>query len=257
MTIATIISCVVSLLSGGLAGNIYAQHITKKRNAKQKIVKEVSANQIHKSGLSPNFKIAITEDDETYQFENFYTVTVKFINAGNIRIERFDIKLDMPETFNILKVTPTLPSRAREIKFKDSPSYKNQLNSLDFELTPFNRKDPFSIDIQVYSTKNNALDISKILIDSSTDIEFIKVENETKNDTKDGFFIIKSILFFANIMFVLGIILLLLRVPDKPPHRFLEILFPNEMPAQPFDKEDIKAIVDSFLIERYKTPPQK
>ncbi|MBC7981983.1 hypothetical protein H7X65_02815 [Candidatus Parcubacteria bacterium] len=174
--ISIIISCIVSVLFGGLAGNVYAQRRTDKRNAKQKIVKEISMNQIHRTDASANFKISITENDKTYHFENLYIVKIQISIKGNIRFDDLDLIVDMPDSFKILKATPNIKSRAREIEFKSAqPSYENPLSNIDLEINPFNTKDVFSIDLQVYSLQNEILDVSSIEVDTRNDIEFVTV----------------------------------------------------------------------------------
>lgn len=175
--IAAIISGIVGILFGGLAGNIYAQYKTDRRNAKQRIQKGISINQIHKLQSSTNFKIAITEGGETHQFDNLYILTVRLKNIGNAPVDTFYVMLDLPENFKILKAIPMLKNRGQKIEFKtEAPTYNKPSNFVDFEISPFNREDSFSIDTQIFSSDNQQLDFSHINIETSNDLKFVNEE---------------------------------------------------------------------------------
>jgi hypothetical protein len=179
-----IVTILTSFISGGLAGHLYSQYKVDKRNAKQKIKIQSLINKIFKVSELIDSKIAITESNKTYQFDNLYLVKIIIQNSGNVAFQEFDLGVKLNSEFKIFKSNYSSIGSKHELIFVGSePKIEKPVSELDVVLNPFNREDEYTLDLQVFSEKG--IDFSEKLIEFSTKKDVIINSNSVQNSKND------------------------------------------------------------------------
>jgi len=120
-----------SLLGGGLAGAVVGALVTSYRNRTQPIAF------LHE--FFPDYKPL----EPTFDGESFTQLT--FTNIGNTDYSEFIFGLTLDDVGLVIKTLP--PDRHHQISTFPETAFSKAGRTVDFTLTPFNRKDTYTIQL--------------------------------------------------------------------------------------------------------------
>jgi len=174
-----IIKIVASILGGGLAGSILTNIISNRRNKIQPVGYEINVNNIFSSSVlfqSHFTKISLSNEDETFQFDNLFISEITIKNHGNKDFTDFEFGITLPENIKIVNLKNETPDRHHSNITSPEINFDKQSSYIDCKLSPFNRKDFYKISLLIIEEKSNSITESfedEIKFSSKHPIKFI------------------------------------------------------------------------------------
>lgn len=166
MDINEILKIGIPLISGGAAGALIKALIDKRNNRIQTIKKSVEISTI----FSPEkilddylTKITLSGTTSVYHFDSLYIAKIKIVNSGNKDYGNFTFGITTPDNVEIVNIETNGEDRHHSINYTPTIDFSNKSSIVDFSLTPFNRKNSYSIELlltSVDSVKNIDLEFS-------------------------------------------------------------------------------------------------
>lgn len=141
----------IGLISGGAFGALIKQFFDNRRNRIQPVGYLLEVKPFFDSNDAKliDSKITLTEGDNEFRFSKLYTGSLKIVNTGLLDYNEFDFGITCPETLKLIHLKATTDDRFHTATLSNKPSLQNHLSSVDFKLTPFNRKDAYSFDFLI------------------------------------------------------------------------------------------------------------
>ena len=166
----------IGFLSGGAFGAFIKQFFDNRRSRIQPIGFSIEIKPFYNSGDNHllNSQVIFKDDSNVYAFNNLFTGTINLINTGQNDYSEFNFGITTSEKIKFLHVKPITLDRHHIVKLISEPSLKNQMNSFDISLKPFNRKDKYSFDI-LLATDQVGMSESDVKISSSMPIKWTKI----------------------------------------------------------------------------------
>ena len=113
------------------------------------------------------------------------------MNTGNKDIENFDFGITLDTEISIINVNVKGKDRHHTITYRPEISFNQKSNIIDFNLSPFNRKDTYEITLFLTSDNNLSIeDVSKLEFSSTLPVKFIEIDALSKTlleIMKEGF----------------------------------------------------------------------
>lgn len=168
----------VGFFSGGAFGAFIKQYFDSRKSKIQAIGFSIEIKPFYNSGDNHllNSQVIFKDDSDVYAFNNLFTGTINLINTGQNDYSQFNFGLTTSKKIKFLHVKPITLDRHHMAEFINEPSLKNQINSFDVSLKPFNRKDNYIIDI-LLATEQVGMSESDIKISSSMPIKWSKINS--------------------------------------------------------------------------------
>jgi hypothetical protein len=172
-----LIKILASILGGGAIGAIITAVVTTRRNRIQPIGASVNLSE---SILPDNLvkdhvtKITISGATESYHYDNLYLASIEVLNKGNKDYESFDFGITLPDGMSIINVAVKSADRHHSIQYCPQVSFNSKLNYIDLTLSPFNRKDKYTISLTLTGTFTNVP--NPILFSSKLPVKFVSVD---------------------------------------------------------------------------------
>jgi hypothetical protein len=170
------------LLGGGAMGAIITALVTTWRNRVQPVGYRWEAKKLFESvgrhsgtlPLKPGdivVDIAISDDTGSFTLTNLHAVELQIINRGNEDKKSFHFGATLPQDHNILTVEPTTVDRHHRVIVPTPPTPRAPASEVDFELTPFNRGDRYTI-IMLINLADTANEVAAVALSSPDAVVF-------------------------------------------------------------------------------------
>lgn len=180
-----VLAIVGSLLGGGMMGSIVTLLVTNYRNRRQPIgfsteIVDVFKQNPELPSLRAMLQFALPEETEVFgsmMLANLSIIRVKVTNKGNQDFAEFRMGITLEDETEAFNVKIESSDRHHLGEVLTPIAYENPTNELDFALKPFNRGDPYTINVHV--TYKKAVGPIKLSTAHSTKFVEISSLNET------------------------------------------------------------------------------
>jgi hypothetical protein len=183
------IPVVASLIGGGAAGAIISNTITWIRNRKQTIVFKTEVVPVFrpaaKGQLDTKIMVPEHQDSNKYHtFDNLFILEMRITNTGNQDFTEFEFGVSLGDMDKCIYVELISKDRHHVISHSQVISPATPHSALDFNISPFNRKDYYTIRMHVVipSDNNSPKEIS---VSSPHPIEFAKDQKSSNTLTDE------------------------------------------------------------------------
>ncbi len=164
-----------AILGGGAAGAIITAIVTSFRNRVQPVGLRVVAREMFRSAKKPghtDVKVLISDGANKHEYANLHEVAVDVFNSGNVDRESFKFGLTLGAGQRVVLIEPSTQDRHHQFVSLADVSPANESAELDFEVTPFNRGDAYSLILYVTS-EHGAMHGRDIVFSSPSPVKFV------------------------------------------------------------------------------------
>ncbi len=165
-----------SIIGGGAMGAVITAFINNRKNRIQRIGKSVKVTDIFFPNplMDPHItRITISGTTESYHYESLFLCHIEIENIGNKDFKSFDYGLTLPSNAKIVNVQTKTNDRHHEIIYTPSISFESNSDRIDINLTPFNRKDCYIMNLLI--TSDSPVVADQIHFSSKLPVKFIDV----------------------------------------------------------------------------------
>ena len=160
-----ILQLIIVVLSGGAAGAFITIIYNQRKDRIPPINFSIDYNTIftaehvyekHQTSIILSEKS--DDGEKNFQFDNLYLAIVKLKNTSRNDFGKFKFGLSLKEDQEIVKIDTVSSDEKHQIKTTPKIDFLKRHSQVDVRLTPFNRKDEYTIKILYTSSQNSPIE---------------------------------------------------------------------------------------------------